>query len=136
MPWARGYFYLELHPNVVLFATAKSKEREKLFKWACPITVNKYVLIAKKDRNITINTLDEIKNYKIGTILSDIVEQLLLNQGIPQKNILGVPNILQNLQKLVKDRIDLIGFGEYSAKKAMQEHGFNLEKFETVFCYK
>ncbi|WP_407644451.1 transporter substrate-binding domain-containing protein [Dongshaea marina] len=36
-PWARAYNDALKGPNKVVFATTRTKEREKLFKWAGPI---------------------------------------------------------------------------------------------------
>ncbi|HYD79162.1 MAG TPA: transporter substrate-binding domain-containing protein [Paucimonas sp.] len=38
VPWARGYKLATTMPNVGLFATTRTEEREKLFKWVGPIS--------------------------------------------------------------------------------------------------
>lgn len=38
VPWARGYRYALTEPNIGLFATTRTSEREPLFKWVGPIS--------------------------------------------------------------------------------------------------
>jgi polar amino acid transport system substrate-binding protein len=40
-PWARGYLMLKTQNNIVLFPTSRTRYREKMFKWAGPISDNR-----------------------------------------------------------------------------------------------
>ena len=133
-PWSRGYKFLQTKTNSVLFGTARTEERENLFKWVCPITSNKYVLISKKESKIKINTLDDARKYIIGSIRDDIAEQFLLNYNF--NKIKSVNNIIQNLKKLNAGRIDLIAYGESSMFNTMNENGYNIKDYETVYTLK
>lgn len=42
-PWARGYRFLQTKANTELFSTARTKQREALFKWVGPVAQNKSV---------------------------------------------------------------------------------------------
>ena len=57
--------------NTVLFTTARSPEREQLFKWAGPIVSGRFVLLAKVDKNINITAPEDLKKYRIGAIKDD-----------------------------------------------------------------
>jgi len=54
IPWTEGYQRTLDEKNTVLFLTARLPQREQLFKWAGQIVSIKYVLLAKKDKNISI----------------------------------------------------------------------------------
>ena len=54
LPWTEGYEKALTENYTVLFSTGRLPERELLFKWAGPIAEDRYVLLAKKDRNIGI----------------------------------------------------------------------------------
>ena len=139
LPWARGYFALQTQPKTVLFATARTKERENLFKWVCPITTNKYVLIALKKRNIKINTLEDARKYRIGAIREDIAEQILLNANFQAglgKEIDSVTRMEQNFRKIQVNRIDLIAYGENGVFEYINDLGLKPNDFETVFDLK
>ncbi|MBF0224542.1 MAG: transporter substrate-binding domain-containing protein [Desulfobacterales bacterium] len=96
-PWARAYNYAQDIKNTILFSTTRTEEREKIFKWVGPIFTNNMCLIARKDSHIKANTFEEMKNYRIGTVIDDVSEQLLVKEGfsidILKRNILGINNI-------------------------------------------
>ena len=66
LPWTVGYQRTLNEKNTVLFKTARLPEREQLFKWAGPIGPITNVLLAKKDKNISITTSEDLKRYRIG----------------------------------------------------------------------
>jgi polar amino acid transport system substrate-binding protein len=48
LPWARGYHLLKSRPNVVLFSTTRTKERENLFHWVGPLCTSRIGFYKKK----------------------------------------------------------------------------------------
>ena len=137
-PWARGYLMLQQQANVVLFTTARTLEREKLFKWAGSITTRgqRCVLVARKDRKIRIGVLEDAKKYRIGTIREDYAEQLILKMGIHKSRIEPTRNMLLNLNKIIAGRIDLIAYTEKSFYQILESAGFNANDFESVYLIK
>ncbi|OGR11862.1 MAG: hypothetical protein A2277_20035 [Desulfobacterales bacterium RIFOXYA12_FULL_46_15] len=133
LPWARGYDMLQNNPYTVLFATARSDERENQFKWACPITTNHYVVLAKKDRKIKISSVEDINKYRIGTIREDIAEQLLIAKGLNAARFDRGHDIKSNVRKLDVGRIDLMAYGKLSAFKTMKDMGIDLNRYESVY---
>jgi polar amino acid transport system substrate-binding protein len=132
-PWARGYNDTLRIPNSCLFSTTRTKERENLFKWVGPVGINKLVLTARKDRNIKINSIEDLKNYKIGVIFEDVAEQVLVGKGISKDALECVSKTIHNIKKLNSGRIDLWGYGEDTAKWELKKHGGNPADYETVF---
>ncbi len=132
LPWANGYKKVQNDQNTCLFSMTRTDAREALFKWVGPIASTRVVLMARKDKNIKIESTDDIKKYKIGVINADIGEQLLLEAGIPKGKLQGTAKTLTNIKKLEKGRIDLLSYGEHVTKWEMKNSGFNPEKFETV----
>ncbi len=49
VPWARGYTYLQNRPNVLLFSTTKTKEREPMFHWIGPVANVSFAFYSKAD---------------------------------------------------------------------------------------
>lgn len=134
MPWARAYLKLGTEENTVLFTISRAAHREHLFKWVCPITLgSKHVFLAKKDRHITISSLEDSKKYRIGTVRDDVLEQLMLKKGFALKDFSRVTNIIQNVKKLNLNRIDLIAQNETSILDVITEHGYNPNSYESVF---
>ncbi len=132
-PWARGYNDTLRLPNTCLFSTTRTEEREDLFKWVGPVGINKLVLTARKDRNIKINSIQDLKNYKIGVIFEDFAEQVLVGKGIGKDELEPVSKTVHNIKKLNSGRIDLWGYGEDTAKWELKEHGFEPDDYETVY---
>jgi polar amino acid transport system substrate-binding protein len=134
-PWARGYLMLQFRPNVVLFTTARTFERENQFKWAGPITKHgqRCVFVAKKSRNIHLETLADANAYRIGTIREDYAEQVILKMGIDRTSIESVSTMLSNLNKIQANRIDLIAYTENAIFEIIESSGFNRNDFESVY---
>ena len=61
VPWARGYQRLSNEPNVVLFTTAHTAERERLFHWVGPLYVSQMVFYARKNDPLRIDSLEAAK---------------------------------------------------------------------------
>ena len=112
LPWARGYKRVLSDPNTCLFSTTRTEERENLFKWVGPIAPNTVSLIAKKERNIKIDSAQDLKKHKIGTIRDDVAEQYLANAGIGLNDMERVAESILNIKKLNRGRIDLWAYGE------------------------
>ena len=132
-PWARGYLMALKEKNTVLFAMTKTSAREKLFKWVGPIIENHNILMAKKEKNIKINSFEDINKYEVGVVRNDIAEQLLLSNGVYEKNLQEVANVISNLKKLNVDRVDLIGYTEIALKWVIKKNKYNLDDYEIVF---
>ncbi len=134
LPWARAYDIVQKEKNTALFAMFRTPAREKMFKWVGPIDSSVIGLIARKDRKITINTLEDVKEYKIGTVKDDVAELLLLEKGIEKKNLdslSGTNSIAKSVRKLDYGRIDL--FSYIDNIKEWNIEGFDPNAYEVVY---
>ena len=105
-PWARAYKIALDEENIILFGMTQTKQRQEMFKWVGPLAVKRDILIAQKEANIKISTLDDAKKVmRIGTLRDDTREQLLKREGF--ENLESVSNEQRNAQKLAMGRIDL-----------------------------
>ncbi len=133
-PWSRAYKKLQSLNNVVLFTTAKTKERADQFKWVGPVSSNsRTVLLSLKSNHTRIESVDQAKIYKIGTIRDDAAEQILLSKGFNKKQVISVSDLTQNIKKIHIGRIDLIAFNEYSFYNSLNANNINRDEYETVF---
>jgi polar amino acid transport system substrate-binding protein len=64
LPWKEGIQETLDENGTVLFSTARLPQREELFKWAGPIGPIRNVLLAKKDRNVSIAAPEDLKKYR------------------------------------------------------------------------
>lgn len=134
LPWARGYKYLQDQPNTCLFAMTRSPEREPLFKWVGPVMHSKMVLIARKDRRLSIKSLEELKKYRIGVVIDDIGELLLVDAGMTNLERMSGVNAAASIIKMLNiNRLDLWSYEESVAKWLIKEMGMNSDDYATVY---
>lgn len=117
-PWDRLYRLTLDKPNYGLFSTTFTAERQPLFKWVGPIASTGWVLLAAPGNNISIGSLKEAGQYRIGAYKNDAVSQHLESQGLTPINALRDQ---ENVKKLLKGQIDLWAttdpVGRYLAKQ-------------------
>ncbi|MGM0508624.1 MAG: substrate-binding periplasmic protein [Fusobacteriota bacterium] len=73
-----------------------------------------------------------MKNYNIGVVRGDVVEERLENMGVPDIKIQPVATLEQNFKKLEYGRIDLIGYGEV-AMEILTDFGYDINEYEKVY---
>ena len=119
LPWARAYTLVKLRKSC-LFSTSRIPSREKLFKWVGPIIYLNHSLIAYNNgKKVEIKKFDELRKYKIGTIIDDVAETLLLEKGYPKNRldrISGETGIQRSIMKLFYNRIDLFAYNLYTVR--------------------
>jgi len=135
LPWARAYEHVQNDPATILFSMAKTEGREDMFKWAGPIRVVRFVLVAKKSKQITLATLDDLAGYSVGTLRDDITD-ILLEKYKKIAKIDAVAEMKQNISKLMDDRLDIVAYEERSWHKIIAKKGLSPDDFETIFILK
>ena len=134
-PWARGYRQVLRKNGTVLFSTTRTAQREKLFAWVGPISPTTIALIARKDRGIELRDVAAAKKFKIGVIIDDVGEQLLLKEGFDVRNldrVSGSDVTLLSIKKLAMGRIDLWSYESNVAMWEIKDKGFDPGDFEVV----
>ena len=133
MPWARGYRTVLSTPNTVLFATTRTTERERLFKWAGPIAATRVMLLARKADKIRIQSAADLQRYRIGVIHEDIGEQSLLALGVDKKQLQISANADALSRQLHAGRIDLWAYEENVARWFLRNANLDQDDFESVY---
>jgi polar amino acid transport system substrate-binding protein len=103
LPWKRAYTAALERRDTCVFSTTRTPEREALFKWIGPIGEADWVLMARADRNLHLDSLEDARRYRIGTYNGDARDQYLRARGL---NVDPAPNDLLNPRKLMANRID------------------------------
>jgi polar amino acid transport system substrate-binding protein len=104
LPWKRAYTAALERSDACVFSTTRTPEREPLFKWIGPIGEADWVLMARADSRLRLNSLDDARGYRIGTYNGDARDHYLRARGF---KVDPAPNDLLNLRKLMAGRIDL-----------------------------
>ena len=133
LPWPRAYVTVQNTPGSMLFSTARTPQREKLFKWVGPITDLTIGLVALKKNNIQLQTVEDLKKYTIGTIRDGAPEQLVLKLGVEEKALDRIASPELNVKKLQAGRIDLFAFSVPSTRYLMIQQGIDPDEYESVY---
>ena len=137
--WSRAYSMAEKRKNHMVFGTTRTVTREPFFKWVGPITTTTIGIIAPKDKNIVIEKLSDLNQFRIGTVLKDIGEQILLESGIEKKQLSAVSGknaIDLSFKKMQNDRIDLFAYEVNVAIYDAKLKGHNVDDFEVIYTLK
>jgi len=135
LTWARGYQLALSQPNVVLFSTARTQEREHLFHWVGPIYKVRFGFYAKRGSGPYLTGLTDAKKVgAIATYKDDVREQLLKSQGFT--NLDSSKSPASNLKKLLAGRVDLWLYSNLGVPSVARQIGINPDDVELVLPFK
>jgi polar amino acid transport system substrate-binding protein len=132
-PWARGYKMAQEEPNHMLFAMARTPERESLFKWVGPIYHADMMLFALKNKNFKIRNINDAKKFRIGVLRKDIGETILKEAGFSGDSLSSVNTLSQLIQMLETGHIEMICTTEASMKRVLFKDKLLSVKYKPVF---
>lgn len=81
MPWARAFDYAKAREGYCVFSTARTAERELLFKWVGPVAAMDWVLYARSDVRPLPVRLEEVRGAPIGGYRGDVISNWLADKG-------------------------------------------------------
>ncbi|WP_448106006.1 substrate-binding periplasmic protein [Pseudomonas azerbaijanoccidentalis] len=119
-PWERVYKLALENPGYGAFVMARLPDRERLFKWVGPIGPDDWIMLAKADSKITLETLNDARKYKIGAYKGDAIAETLAKQGL---NPIVVLRDQDNAKKLVSGQIDLWATGDPAGRYLARQDG-------------
>ena len=135
LTWARAYQLALSQPNVVLFSTARTKEREHLFHWVGPIYKVRFGFYARKGSGPYLSCLADAKKVgAIATYKDDVREQLLKSQGFT--NLDSSKSPVSNLKKLLSGRVDLWLYSNLGVLSVARQIGIDPNAVELVLPFK
>lgn len=135
-PWAKGYHTVLNTHNTILYSTAKTPEREALFKWVGPVDTLTIGLVAKKSKKVAIKSIECLHNYTIAAMYETTAENLLLNLGMKPEELDRFTNIYMQMRKLQEERVDALAYGIEAIHKLLLEMGLDPYEYETVYILK
>lgn len=129
-PWERIYHLALENPGYGVFVTARVPEREKLFKWVGPIGPDDWVLLARGDSPITLTSLEQARQYRVGAYKGDAIALSLEKQGLAPMIVLRDQD---NARKLQAGQIDLWATGAPAGQFLARQVG--ISGFKTVLRF-
>ena len=134
LPWAEGYRIAQTEPNVALYSTGRSGERENLFLWVGPIGSIDFMLYAKNGSGISVPSLEAAKKAgSIGVVRDDVRHQLLNSENVT--NLYLCNDDAECVQKLTGGTIQL-WLGSSSAADAARLAGIDPTAFRPEYLMK
>ncbi|MGQ7959868.1 substrate-binding periplasmic protein [Pseudomonas sp. SP16.1] len=121
-PWDRIYKLALEKPGYGVFVAARLPEREQLFKWVGPIGPDDWVLLAKGDSPLSLNSLDEARRYRIGAYKGDAISEYLSDRGVEHSTALRDQ---ENARKLMAGQIDLWATGDPAGRYLAKQEGIS-----------
>lgn len=125
-PWKRSMTLALNEENTLIYTILKTKEREPLFQWVCPligpVKVNLYKLSGRDD--IAINTLSDALNYVISIEKGESDHEYLLSQGFQEGinlDVTGDP--FAGARKFFAGRVDLVLQTEWEMAENLRHRG-------------
>ncbi|MCG6573811.1 ABC transporter substrate-binding protein [Pseudomonas sp. AF32] len=119
-PWERIYKLALEKPGYGVFVMARLPEREKLFKWVGPIGPDDWIMLAKADSKIALDSLEQARRYRIGAYKGDAIAETLTRQGL---NPIVVLRDQDNARKLLNGQIDLWATGDPAGRYLARQEG-------------
>jgi len=131
--WSSAYQMALVNPNVVLFSTERTEQREELFNWVGPIGHNITSFYARKGSGITVTSLDDAKRVAaIGTTTGWFSEQYLEGEGFT--NLVSSPLPTDTVDKLINGEVDLAVFTDLTIPEILEQAGYAMDDIEPVYA--
>ncbi len=135
-PFARALKMAEEEPNTLLFTVVKSPEREPLFTWVGPIVPPVRIVMhkLKKRTDIVVNSLEDAKQYTIGTTRASVGHQYLLKEGFQDGvHVDPVNSNQQSVKNFFGERVDLEVSAEFNFMYEATQQGFSVDDTEIAY---
>ena len=136
LPWAQAYEQVLNNPNVALFSTARTPEREGDFMWVGPLGSYENWLYAKKGSTVRVNSLDEAKAVSsIAAVKDEAGQQKLARLGFI--NFAFTDSTADGLRKLMSGEADLWLGTQADVELVAKKAGVDATQIEpAVFVHK
>lgn len=119
-PWDRIYKLALEKPGYGVFVAARLPEREQLFKWVGPIGPDDWVMLAKGDSDVKLDSLEQASQYRIGAYKGDAISEYLSEHGVAHSTSLRDQ---ENARKLMAGQIDLWATGDPAGRYLARQEG-------------
>jgi len=134
VPWARGYNMALKTPNVALFATMRTAERETLFKWVGPLTTVKTSFYARRGSNIHVANLEEAKRLeKIFVPYEYYSHQFLKDRGFENLATTTSPEIMARM--LIDKRSPVMTSDNLTLQAILAPTGAKPQDVELIYTF-
>jgi polar amino acid transport system substrate-binding protein len=134
-PWARAYKLALQQSDVVIYAIARTKEREELFHWIGPLADFQLAFIRlKSNSKAMVRQLSDARALSIAVQRQDSIFQFLSSQGFTEaKQLVIVTDIQQSWSLLANAKVDLIIENPVLLPALARQTGLPQDAFEVMY---
>ena len=100
-----------------------------------PATSGRDVLLAKRDKNVTIADPKDLKKFRIGAIKDDVALQRLLNSGLSRDDLIIENTSAPMIEMLENGSIDAWAYNDLAGIALIQEAGANASDYEIAYVF-
>lgn len=104
LPWKQAFDLAKSQPNICVFSTTRTLDRELVFRWVGPIGYSDWTMYALRSRHYQFKLLEDFKSLKIGSYQGDIRDAFLRQNGFKPD---AAAHDLLNLDRLLQKKIDV-----------------------------
>ncbi len=127
--WTDAYRTALEQNETVVFSTARTNDREALFRWAGPIARLQYVVMADRDRMVR---GDDLAGYRIVTMRDDAAGTYLRALGVPESAIRTETDPAALVAALRNGDADAIAYPLITTTALLARYGVDPDRFEVV----
>jgi len=131
--YIRVFKRLETSHNIAFIGLTTTPDVVDKFKFVGPIGKHRAVVIAKKSRNIKINSIADLNKYSIGSKSHSSTSKELESRGVKRSSFQITKNEEENIRKLNANRIDLMASGYEVAFSLIKDLEYNINDYEVVY---
>ncbi|MEP1444545.1 MAG: transporter substrate-binding domain-containing protein [Paraglaciecola sp.] len=137
VPWVRALEFVTQQSNSLLFAMAKTPERDKLYTWVDTIYMVNEGVFARKDRtDIHIDSLEDVHQYSIALPRGDVSVSTLNISSQPSEDVYIVEHQEQCIRMLAINRVELNYNNDVGFFNAVKSYGLEASQFKQVYITK
>lgn len=135
MPWARAYYEVEHHADVVLLSVLKTPARTSKLQWLGVVDVAEASLIRHKRRDdIEVSIWDDVYQYRVATIRGYGAADYLQQNGFEEgKNLVLVKSSKELWLALYTGRVDLVLSNYITGKYEVADSALNPDDIVSEF---
>lgn len=131
-PWPRAYAMAKSTPNTMIYSIMRTKSRENKFHWIGKIASSRLAFYSKKSAPVdNLNSLNQLKEYSIGTVKDDMMHHYLKRHKFPKISI--VNNLSHSIRNFEAGRYDLIVWDELSLKLSCMKKLLDCNTIKPVY---
>ncbi len=129
LPWPRAFNLALNTPDALLFSTARTPEREELFKWVGPVMHVTVGAVVRKNSRVAPRRWRDLQGLRVGTVRNTVGEQLLLEQGVPSALLHSVTTPADAVRMLAAGRVDVLAFNIHSTLYMMEQGNIDSSEY-------